>query len=111
MSLVKQSVNICRHASPEVPHKAVEDALLCSHVHPEGIEGAYIQAAAVAALCTCAGPASQGTCAASTLRQLLWLPSVHALAQCAASNHRQLPWLPSVHALAQHQKQLVNWVD
>ena len=31
--------------------QAVQDALLCTHVHPEGIEGAFIQAAAVAALC------------------------------------------------------------
>ncbi|DBA96640.1 TPA: hypothetical protein ACH3X1_015498 [Trebouxia sp. C0004] len=30
--------------------KAVEDALLCTHVCPAGIEGAFIQAAAIAAL-------------------------------------------------------------
>ena len=71
----------CRHASPQVLRKAVEDALLCSHVHPEGIEGAYIQAAAVAALCTRTSPTLQGTCAASTPRQLLSLPSAHAPAQ------------------------------
>ncbi|DBA65839.1 TPA: hypothetical protein ACH3X2_002870 [Trebouxia sp. C0005] len=31
-------------------YKAVEDALLCTHVHPGGTEGPFIQAAAIAAL-------------------------------------------------------------
>ncbi len=41
-----------RHASDEVLHQAVEAALLCTHVHPEAIDGAYIQAKAVAVLGT-----------------------------------------------------------
>jgi poly(ADP-ribose) glycohydrolase ARH3 len=41
-----------RHASDEVLHQAVEAALLCTHVHPEAIDGAFIQAKAVATLAT-----------------------------------------------------------
>lgn len=41
-----------RHASDEVLHQAVEAALLCTHVHPEAIDGAFIQAKAVAILAT-----------------------------------------------------------
>ena len=37
-----------RHAAPEVLHQAVEDALLCTHVHPEAVDGAFVQARAVA---------------------------------------------------------------
>ena len=37
-----------RHAAPAVLHQAVEDALLCTHVHPEAVDGAFIQARAVA---------------------------------------------------------------
>jgi poly(ADP-ribose) glycohydrolase ARH3 len=31
-----------------VLHQAVEDALLCTHVHPEAVDGAFVQAKAVA---------------------------------------------------------------
>jgi poly(ADP-ribose) glycohydrolase ARH3 len=41
-----------RHASDDVLHQAVEAALLCTHVHPEAIDGAFIQARAVATLAT-----------------------------------------------------------
>lgn len=37
-----------RHATAEVLREAVEDALVCTHVHPEGIDGAVVQARAVA---------------------------------------------------------------
>jgi ADP-ribosylglycohydrolase len=40
----------CRNAAPDVFKRAVRDAVLCTHVHPEGVEGALAQAAAVAAL-------------------------------------------------------------
>jgi poly(ADP-ribose) glycohydrolase ARH3 len=40
------------HAAPEVLHQAVEDALLCTHVHPEAIDGAFVQAKAVASAAT-----------------------------------------------------------
>lgn len=40
----------CRNADSSVLQQAVKDALLCTHVHPEGIEGAFVQAAAVAVL-------------------------------------------------------------
>ncbi|KAG1654178.1 hypothetical protein FOA52_009838 [Chlamydomonas sp. UWO 241] len=32
-----------RHATPKVLRKAVEDALVCTHVHPWGIDGAVVQ--------------------------------------------------------------------
>jgi poly(ADP-ribose) glycohydrolase ARH3 len=41
-----------RHASDEVLHEAVEAALVCTHVHPEAIDGAFVQAKAVATLTT-----------------------------------------------------------
>jgi poly(ADP-ribose) glycohydrolase ARH3 len=41
-----------RHASGEILKKAVEDALLCTHVHLEAIDGALVQAKAVARLAT-----------------------------------------------------------
>ncbi len=37
-----------RHAPDDALGKAVEAALLCTHVHPEAIDGAFIQAKAVA---------------------------------------------------------------
>jgi len=37
-----------RHAASDVLHQAVEDALVCTHVHVEAIDGAFIQAKAVA---------------------------------------------------------------
>ena len=37
-----------RNAAAEVLADAVEDALLCTHVHPEAIDGALVQAKAVA---------------------------------------------------------------
>lgn len=40
------------HKSDEELKKAVVDAIMCTHVHPEGIEGALIQAKAVAFLTT-----------------------------------------------------------
>ena len=45
-----------RHATPEILHEAVEDALLCTHVHPEAVDGAFVQAKAVARAAI-AGPA------------------------------------------------------
>jgi len=39
-----------RHASTEARVAAVEAALLCTHVHPDGVDGAAAQAHAVAAL-------------------------------------------------------------
>lgn len=41
-----------RNASNDLLHQAVEAALLCTHVHPEAIDGAFIQAKAVAILAT-----------------------------------------------------------
>ena len=41
-----------RHAVPDAMHQAVEDALVCTHVHPEAIDGAFIQAKAVATAAT-----------------------------------------------------------
>ena len=41
-----------RHAAAEVLAGAVEDALLCTHVHPEAIDGALVQAKAVAIAAT-----------------------------------------------------------
>lgn len=40
-----------RHADVGVLHTAVEDALMCSHTHPLGIDAAFIIAAAAAWLC------------------------------------------------------------
>ncbi|KAK9824227.1 hypothetical protein WJX72_008668 [[Myrmecia] bisecta] len=55
-----------RNASPAVLEQAVREALLCTHVHPEGVDGAFIQAAAVAALArsTPAGSGPAGSPAA-----------------------------------------------
>lgn len=36
-----------RRAGPDILHQAVEDALVCTHVHPEAVDGAFIQATAV----------------------------------------------------------------
>ena len=41
----------CRNAGDAVLLAGVKAALLCTHVHPEGIDGAFIQAQAVAMLC------------------------------------------------------------
>jgi poly(ADP-ribose) glycohydrolase ARH3 len=41
-----------RHASDEVLHQTVESALRCTHVHPEAIDGAFVQAKAVSILAT-----------------------------------------------------------
>ena len=41
--------------------RAVRDAVLCTHVHPEGVEGALAQAAAVAAL-SLSTPTSEQFC-------------------------------------------------
>lgn len=43
-----------RHAESEVLHRAVEDAIVCTHVHPEAIDGAFVQSLAVAKLATTA---------------------------------------------------------
>jgi poly(ADP-ribose) glycohydrolase ARH3 len=40
-----------RNASEEVLYCAVEMALLCTHVHPEAVDGAFIQAKAISELC------------------------------------------------------------
>lgn len=47
-----------RNAEPDAFRKGVEDALLCTHVHPDGIAGALAQASAVAAL-SLSTPASE----------------------------------------------------
>lgn len=47
---------VYRHASDDVLHRAVEDALLCTHVHPEAIDGAFVQAKAVAWAATVGNP-------------------------------------------------------
>lgn len=36
-----------RHAAPDILEQAVKDALLCTHVHPEAVDGAFVQARAV----------------------------------------------------------------
>lgn len=41
-----------RHSSDKILLEAVEDALLCTHVHPEAIDGALVQAKAVALAAT-----------------------------------------------------------
>jgi poly(ADP-ribose) glycohydrolase ARH3 len=41
-----------RHAAADMLAEAVEDALLCTHVHPEAIDGALVQAKAVAIAAT-----------------------------------------------------------
>ena len=41
-----------RNAPPGILQEAVEDALLCTHVHPEAIDGALVQAKAVAIAAT-----------------------------------------------------------
>jgi len=43
-----------RHADPKALHKAVEGALLCTHVHPEAVDGALVLALAVARSATTA---------------------------------------------------------
>jgi len=52
-----------RHASEEVLRRAVEDALLCTHVHPEAIDGALVQAQAVAWAVTRKAPDTPDTTA------------------------------------------------
>jgi len=47
-----------RHASDDLLHRAVEDALLCTHVHPEAIDGASIQAKAIAIVATTKTPSA-----------------------------------------------------
>jgi poly(ADP-ribose) glycohydrolase ARH3 len=37
-----------RHGDAEALHRAVQDALVCTHVHPEAVDGAFVQARAVA---------------------------------------------------------------
>ncbi len=45
---------VYRHADDKTLVRAVEDALLCTHVHPEAIDGALVQAKAVAIAATTA---------------------------------------------------------
>ncbi|MFZ4624376.1 MAG: ADP-ribosylglycohydrolase family protein [Rhodoferax sp.] len=40
-----------RNAPPDVLYRAVEVALLCTHVHPDAVDGAFIQARAISELC------------------------------------------------------------
>jgi len=40
-----------RNASEDVLYRAVEMALLCTHVHPEAVDGAFIQAKTISELC------------------------------------------------------------
>lgn len=47
-----------RHADDDTLRQAVEAALLCTHVHPEAIDGAVVQAKAVAIAATTAEPSS-----------------------------------------------------
>lgn len=39
-----------RNASDDVLHKAVVDAILCTHTHPQSVDGAFVQAKAVSVL-------------------------------------------------------------
>jgi len=41
---------VYRNASDDVLRQTVEAALLCTHVHPEAIDGAFIQAKAISIL-------------------------------------------------------------
>lgn len=45
-----------RHASDDLLHRAVEDALVCTHVHPEAVDGAFLQAKAIAIAATTPSP-------------------------------------------------------
>jgi len=45
-----------RHAVTEDLYKAVVDALVCTHVHPDGIDAAFIQAKAISLLCVLQDP-------------------------------------------------------
>lgn len=47
-----------RHANDDSLYEAVEDALLCTHVNPEAIDGAFVQAKAVAIAATTSDPAN-----------------------------------------------------
>ncbi|KAL3132646.1 hypothetical protein ABBQ32_009169 [Trebouxia sp. C0010 RCD-2024] len=61
-----------RNADTKLLQQAVADALLCTHVHPEGIEGAYMQAAAVAALSNTPTPdGASGTAGCGSPQALL----------------------------------------
>ncbi|KAL3156858.1 hypothetical protein ABBQ38_001127 [Trebouxia sp. C0009 RCD-2024] len=61
-----------RNADSKVLQQAVADALLCTHVHPEGIEGAFMQAAAVAALSNTPTPdGASGTAGCGSPKGLL----------------------------------------
>ena len=48
---------VYRHATDQVLRQVVTDALLCTHVHPEAIDGAFVQAKAVAVAATADPPA------------------------------------------------------
>lgn len=39
-----------RHAADDVLHKAVVEAILCTHTNPQSIDGAFVQAKAIATL-------------------------------------------------------------
>ncbi|MFZ5832884.1 MAG: ADP-ribosylglycohydrolase family protein [Planctomycetota bacterium] len=43
---------VYRHASSDVLQQAVVDAILCTHVHPEAVDAAFVQAKAVALAAT-----------------------------------------------------------
>lgn len=45
-----------RHAEPAALREAVRGALVCTHVHPGAVDGAFVQASAVAALARCERP-------------------------------------------------------
>lgn len=60
-----------RHAGGELLHQAVEAALLCTHVHPEAVDGALVQAKAVGEAAKTADPSGLDVEALpGTLRQL-----------------------------------------
>jgi poly(ADP-ribose) glycohydrolase ARH3 len=46
-----------RNAADTVLRQAVEMALLCTHVHPDAVDGAFVQAKAVSELARCGDPA------------------------------------------------------
>jgi ADP-ribosylglycohydrolase len=73
-----------RNAAPDVFKLAVRDAVLCTHVHPEGVEGALAQAAAVAALSLSTPTSERRCCVYMIVLQALLLLLCEV---CASQSH------------------------